>query len=334
MAELVVGSTANQVWGKAADLVLNKGQDIQGRSGETRELLHTLITINNPSQKWVYDRIPPLSIAFAFAELVWIMNGEDRADIINTWNPILGRYAGKSNYYHGAYGKRIRLHFNFDQLEQAHRGLQSNPESRQFVIQIYDTQVDFPMIYGNPRSEDIPCNICSMPKIRNGKLEWTQIMRSNDLLLGMPYNFVQFTYLQEILSGWLGVEAGSYNHFSDSLHLYKRDFSRFGNDNTGDMFNCDTLDAKKDDSDQLFKEMYGRMKILALNKLSEKEMHSLSQLKCSYNAYNNVMLVLSAYIAKKAHYNELVDALMQQCDNNLYKVMWKKWSNYQDKHST
>ena len=35
-------------------------------------------------------------------------------------------------------------------------------------------------------------------KVRQGKLEWSQIMRSNDVLLGMPYNFIQFTGLQEI----------------------------------------------------------------------------------------------------------------------------------------
>jgi len=58
--------------------------------------------------------------------------------------------------------------------------------------------------------------------IRRGKLEWLQVMRSNDAVWGLPYNFIQFTSLQEILAGWLGVPIGSYNHVSDSLHVYER----------------------------------------------------------------------------------------------------------------
>lgn len=45
-------------------------------------------------------------------------------------------------------------------------------------------------------------------------------MRSNDMIWGMPCNFVHFTTFQEIFAGWLGVEVGSYNHISDSLHIY------------------------------------------------------------------------------------------------------------------
>src|SRR5207248_10388743 len=55
------------------------------------------------------------------------------------------------------------------------------------------------------------------------RLEWTQVIRSNDLFLGLPHNFVQFTVLQEVLAGWLGIEAGTFNVVSDSLHVYERD---------------------------------------------------------------------------------------------------------------
>jgi thymidylate synthase len=57
--------------------------------------------------------------------------------------------------------------------------------------------------------------------IRDNRLEWLQIMRSNDLIWGTPVNFVQFTCLQEIMAGWLGVNVGNYVHLSDSLHVYE-----------------------------------------------------------------------------------------------------------------
>ena len=70
------------------------------------EILHSFISIEEPRQKWVYDRIPPVSIGYALAELVWIMNGDDCSEVINYFNPQLEKFAGKARFYHGAYGKK------------------------------------------------------------------------------------------------------------------------------------------------------------------------------------------------------------------------------------
>ena len=289
MAEFIDGKTANDVWKKAVDMLLAQEATVSGRTGDVLELLHTFVSIENPRQKWVYDRIPPISISFALAEVVWIMNGEERSEVINYWNPRLSDFAGNGDIYYGAYGKRIRSHFGFDQLERSYYALQNVPESRQVVIQIYDVGKDFPIDNGQPRSEDIPCNICSLLKVRDGKLEWSQIMRSNDILLGMPYNFVQFTSLQEILAGWLGLEVGSYNHYSDSLHLYCRDFNKIGIGQEQELENTDSLSLGRNESEKIVKEIYDRMIALTNINISEKELLSLGQLKSEYIAYNNIM---------------------------------------------
>lgn len=299
MAEFIDGKTANDVWKKAVDMLLAQEATVSGRTGDVLELLHTFVSIENPRQKWVYDRIPPISISFALAEVVWIMNGEERSEVINYWNPRLSDFAGNGDIYYGAYGKRIRSHFGFDQLERSYYALQNVPESRQVVIQIYDVGKDFPIDNGQPRSEDIPCNICSLLKVRDGKLEWSQIMRSNDILLGMPYNFVQFTSLQEILAGWLGLEVGSYNHYSDSLHLYCRDFNKIGIGQEQELENTDSLSLGRNESEKIVKEIYDRMIALTNINISEKELLSLGQLKSEYIAYNNIMLMIAAYVAKK-----------------------------------
>lgn len=326
MAEFIVGKTANEVWIKAANMLLAQKNTVDARTGETFEILHSFISIEEPRQKWVYDRIPPLSIGFALAELVWIMNGENRSDVINFWNPKLKKFAGKGSFYHGAYGKRIRSHYGFDQLERAYYALQNVPQSRQVVIQIYDTKVDFPMENGQPREEDIPCNICSMLKIRQGRLEWSQIMRSNDVLLGMPYNFVQFTGLQEILAGWLGLDVGSYNHYCDSLHLYNRDALKIGIGQGIRLDNTDSLSICKSESEKIFKEIYIRMKFMATDNDIEKEIYSLSQLKSEFGAYNNIMLIIAAYAAQKMHCHDLARELTKECSNSAYVSMWEKWN--------
>lgn len=327
MAEFIDGKTANDVWKKAADMLLAQEATVSGRTGDVLELLHTFVSIENPRQKWVYDRIPPISISFALAEVVWIMNGKERSEVINYWNPRLSDFAGNGDIYYGAYGKRIRSHFGFDQLERSYYALQNVPESRQVVIQIYDVKKDFPIDNGQPRSEDIPCNICSLLKVRDGKLEWSQIMRSNDILLGMPYNFIQFTSLQEILAGWLGLEVGSYNHYSDSLHLYCRDFNKIGIGQEQELENTDSLSLARNESEKIFKEIYDRMIALTNINISEKELLSLGQLKSEYIAYNNIMFMIAAYVAKKMHYNYLAEEMVCKCENEVYTKMWNRWMN-------
>lgn len=327
MIKFIEGKTANEVWKKAANMLLTQENTLNGRTGNVFELLHAFISIENPRQKWVYDRIPPLSISFALAELVWIMNGEERSEVINYWNPSLPKFAGDGDVYYGAYGKRIRSHFGFDQLEKAYYALQNTPESRQVVIQIYDVEKDFPIDNGQPRSKDIPCNICSLLKVRDGKLEWSQIMRSNDILLGMPYNFVQFTSLQEILAGWIGLEVGSYIHYSDSLHLYCRDIDKIGIAQGHEIENWDSFSLDRNESERIFAEIYDRMTALTDTSISEKEIFSLAQLKSEYTAYNNIMLVIAAYVAKKLHNNDLVDELVRKCSNYAYVAMWNRWAN-------
>jgi thymidylate synthase len=331
LLKTINGNNANEAWEKAAGLLLKEKRMLNGRNGKVYELLHAFISIDNPQQKWVYSRIPPMSLGFALAELVWIINGEDDAKIINFWNSRLSKYAGNGKCYYGAYGKRMRSHFGFDQIEKAYQALQNVPESRQVVIQIYDTKTDFPVEYGKPRNMDIPCNVCSFLKIRKNRLEWSQIMRSNDVLLGLPYNFVQFMGLQEILAGWLEIQPGTYNHYSDSLHLYQKDINKIGIRKGTEIKNTDSLSLKKVESERIFKEIYIRMKALTNSNISEKDVQSLAYLHSEYEAYNNIMLIISAYVARKKKFFLLKDRIINSCTNHLYIEIWNQWEKFQER---
>ena len=47
----------------------------KGRGGPTKEILHAAISIEDPRQRWVVSRKPSINVAFALAEVVWIING-------------------------------------------------------------------------------------------------------------------------------------------------------------------------------------------------------------------------------------------------------------------
>lgn len=205
----------------AGELAGPRAHRQEGRRLPTREILHVAFSIANPIERWTQSRRPAINPAFALAEVVWILNGHSDAGFPNYWNSQLAKFAGECNTYHGAYGRRLRGHFGVDQLRRAALALRANPNGRQIVLQIWDPRVDLPNEDGSPMDSDIPCNVTSLLKVRDGKLDWVQVMRSNDLFLGLPYNLIQFTTLQEVLAGWIGVQVGEYHHISDSLHIYE-----------------------------------------------------------------------------------------------------------------
>ncbi len=234
----IEASSADVIWWEAAQRVRAEGVVQSGRDQETRELLHVAMTLTEPRQRLMFGRA--INPAQAIAEVIWILTGSNDVEFIGFWNQRMRRFVdGESLSLHGAYGFRLGSRpqidpglarslrheyaptaVRLDQLKAAYEALRQYPDSRQVVLQLWDSAIDMP----NPelRSKDIPCNVVSHLLVRENRLDWLQVMRSNDLIWGLPINLVQFTALQEIMAGWLGIDVGTYNHVSDSLHVYKR----------------------------------------------------------------------------------------------------------------
>lgn len=325
------GGTANEAWQKAADAFRSdKAElDLESRGEETKELLHVTFSIDNPRERWITSRYPPMSPALGISEIVWILAGRNDSAFPNFWNPQLPSFAGKGPTYHGAYGHRLRHNLGLDQLSRAYHALKSNSGTRQIVLQIWDGRHDFPDLEGKPVSKDIPCNICSILKIRNQKLHWTQIIRSNDLLLGVPHNFIQFTALQEIIAGWLEVDLGPYVQLSDSLHVYKRDWNILSqNTNTIQNVNTDNLSLSFHESQECIKKLAAFMEKLLVVNIPETTIVNLVKSEEFPSAYQNMFYVVSAYAARKHEYNEAAEMIIEKCSNSLYKTLWRNWTTY------
>ena len=291
------GQSADEVWQKAADAFRRSigvhNQDSRG--GSTKEILHAAMSISDPRQRWVVSREPPLNIAFALAEVVWIMAGRRDLAFLEYWNKEYRNFVGPGPELHGAYGYRLRHLFGIDQLDRAYLALKHNADTRQVVLQIWDSRIDMPASDGTPANPDIPCNVLAMPKLRDGKLEWLQVIRSNDMFLGVPHNFVQFTCIQEVLAGWLG-ECGSYNQIGDSLHVYDRDW-----DNVVDSTavpnvspNTDYLAQPRQESDRLFRELELRVEQMIDPETEPDDLEGLASWDGAPQAYRNIGTVLTA----------------------------------------
>ena len=220
--------SAAEAWLEAWTAINAKGSPrTSGSKGGSTEVIHAAFTLTDPRRRWTWNRQPAMNPVFALAEVVWMVRGRDDAAFLTPWNSVLPRYVGEGPHLHGAYGHRLREMVSFDQLERAADALLASPQSRQVVLQIWDAERDMPDAAGRTQSADIPCNVISLLKVSQGELHWMQVMRSNDLIRGLPYNFIQWTTLQEILAGWIGLEVGRYTHVVDSLHIYDHDVTEF-----------------------------------------------------------------------------------------------------------
>lgn len=320
------GKTADKVWRQAA--IALKAPSVRrqdSRLGATREILHASLEISEPRQRWVLSRTPAISPAFAIAEALWILAGRNDARFLNFWNPALPKYAGTGESYYGAYGYRLRSQFGFDQIEAAIDALAGNDISRQFVLQIWDPKADFP-INGIPRSADIPCNICSLLKLRDGRLEWMQIMRSNDIFRGTPYNFVQFTILQEVIAGCVGAEVGDYIQIADSMHCYESDLAFFNEDSAPALRSRDRLSLPREEAASVVSEMVEKFEYLSRPELIRSDIGA-EFIRNVPEGWRNLLAIGVADSARRRGWADIQERFANECSNEPLRRVWQGWAN-------
>ena len=324
------GDTASQAWNVAMQALgsVDDAPAIQpGRTGETREILHACLVINNPIERWTLTRVPAMNPAFAIAEVIWILCGRNDSYFLNHWNRQLSKYAGNGTTYTGAYGFRLRSHFGIDQIARAYHALANNSQGRQVVLQMWDPAHDFPNQQGQPQHRDIPCNTGAYLKIRNNKLEWMQLNRSNDMYLGVPHNFIQFTTIQEVIAGWLGVDVGRYHHLSDSLHIYMRDIEKLKVDQSLKvMDNMDSLQFPRDEFESHLRQLEQLVDLMLTTPMSEAKLRSLVNRQDLPRGFQNMLIVLAAEFSRREGWLLLSEEIIGRCSNPVLLQAWDRWT--------
>lgn len=226
--------------------LLEEGKEVSPRGQLTKEITPVAITIKNPKKRVIPSNARKLNFGFMCAELMWILSGSDSADFIGHYNSQWKTYSDDGLTLNGAYGKRI---FAWDsgirkidiietsetgeisettqykqvvinQFNEAYNQLRNDPDTRQATIVFFDPFKDY------RETKDKPCTNLIRFMIRDGKLNMTTFMRSNDVWFGYPYDVFNFTMLQEIMASLLNVEVGIYTHIADSFHIYEMHFEK------------------------------------------------------------------------------------------------------------
>lgn len=208
----VVGKSMNDIYRQLCGKISVQGQDVAG----TKELLNSGFTLLDITENVPTVRTP-YSISYMLGELAWYFTGRDDVEFISKFSSFWKRISDDGVTNRSAYGAIVFNRYGFDQVEQVIDTLTRDPSSRRAIINF---NVPNPWRF---ETKDEICTIALVFELRDGKLDCTGIMRSNDIWLGTPYDVVFFTELQKHIANVLGVAYGKYTHFAVSLHAYTRD---------------------------------------------------------------------------------------------------------------
>lgn len=158
---------------------------------------------------------------FHFMESLWMLAGQDDVKFVTRYVKTMINFSDDGTRFWGAYGRRWRSWFKFDQVDEVIRALDKNPDDRRCVISMWDPRKD--LLRGQaPGTKDVPCNtIIHLGISPLGMLEMQVNNRSNDLVWGAHgANAVHFSFLQEYIALSLGVPVGRMFQNSFNYHGY------------------------------------------------------------------------------------------------------------------
>ncbi len=152
------------------------------------------------------------------AEQAWfIMGSRKPEDFLRKYTKIWDDFTNPGDVVTVAYGYRWRRHFGRDQLQLLIDLLRKEPGSRHGVIVTWDPALDGLSL---TKKKNVPCPYTFTVNIIGGRLHLHNIVRSNDVILGVPFDVFGFALLQCILAQELKVKPGIYSHSISNAHIY------------------------------------------------------------------------------------------------------------------
>lgn len=212
MAELVRVSNNHDGYLEVINTLFEKGVKQESRNGTTLEVQDLMIEVANPLEMAPNGVRPGYAVSIGWVEGLQLIAGITDSALTAQVQPNFRAFMEHEDArFWGAYGPRLR-----DQLPIIVGRLAADPDTRQAVTTLWDPKYD-----AAGGKKDHPCTTAFVFQIRDGKLNMSTLMRSNDLFHGWPYDSQQFAMLQLTMAGVLEVPVGTYTHHAVSAHLYE-----------------------------------------------------------------------------------------------------------------
>jgi thymidylate synthase len=208
-------------------LLSTKGNRRKSRYGEVLVMNEPVTTrYKNPWERVVFWEERDANPFFHLFESLWMLAGRNDVDFLKRFTKRMETFSDDGKTLHGAYGKRWRTWFKFDQLEEIIKRLKKSPDDRRCVLQMWDSTEDL-----RREGKDLPCNTQIYFTIScDGRLDMSVCCRSNDIIWGAyGANAVHFSILQEYIAKALDLQMGHYWQISNNYHAYLDTFDPISN---------------------------------------------------------------------------------------------------------
>jgi len=211
--------------------IMTRGEDELNKSKQAGSDRATYITRAIPGMHFSIDiekdgfpllTLRKIPIKAPVAEQAWFILGSRKPeDFLRSYTKIWDVFTNPGDVVTVAYGYRWRKHFGRDQLQLLIDLLKKEPGSRHGVIVTWDPAQDGLSLV---KKKNVPCPYTFTVNIIGGRLHLHNIVRSNDVILGVPFDVLGFALLQCILAQELGVKPGIYSHSISNAHIYDTHF--------------------------------------------------------------------------------------------------------------
>lgn len=210
-----VGKSMNDIYRQLCGKISVQGHEVAG----TKELLNSGFTLLD-----ITDNIATVrtgySVSYMLGELALYFTGRDDVEFTSKFSSFLKCIGGDGVTTRSAYDAVMFNRYGFDQVAQVIDTLKRDPCSRRAIIDFNIPNTE------RFETKDEIRTIALVFELRDGKLDCTSIMRSNNVWLGTPYDVMFFTELQKHIANELGAGYGKYTHIAVSLYAYEKDIDR------------------------------------------------------------------------------------------------------------
>lgn len=182
----------------------------------TREVLNKSIKIN-PKQLMTSSR-RLLSPYYLAGEVAFSLEFSRKLSFIRYYSEFWDNISDDGENVRSAYFWQILSGHGFNQFYKVYKQLSECPDTRQAVIHIHHADT--------AKYKDEICTLTIQFLIREGRLNMIVSMRSNDIVLGLPYDATVFSLLQSMLANSLKIQVGDYYHNAGSMHIYNKDLGK------------------------------------------------------------------------------------------------------------
>jgi thymidylate synthase len=210
----------DEVYQKLLADIMNKGiRELNQRTGhETAALPGVSFSLDVEKDGFPLLALRKIPTRIFIAEQIWFISGARKPEIfLRDFTKIWDDFTNPGDVVTVAYGYRWRRHFGRDQLGMLVKMLEKDPSSRHGVVITWDPANDG---LGGASKANVPCPYTFTVNIMGGRLNLMNVVRSNDVILGLPHDVAGFCLLQCILAQRLGVKPGIYTHTIANAHVY------------------------------------------------------------------------------------------------------------------